>query len=711
MNDPHNNAHTYSHYVNNMFTQNLSGLNFSTGSQLFDTLIIVNTIPFLISYFSSLLTAMFTFFVDLFKIWIPIFNLRIISYFKKRVIGETKYYYKLNNDNYIYHFLIDNVLKKSNGDDIMWYKLKYLKNRVVSEGLEFKRSVAVKENVKIKNYVEEYLTYTNNTFIISENENKAVLSTAFINTNNIYTGITSQPKPFTKAITLRYNSNLIFKINKSPDDLYIKIVVKNNTDSGLELLNKLYCMLNNRFNMQNEAIFYNKLHLSNSQYKGIICSLNKRFHTNDLRFLKYLSEVNYEPCGKLYENTMNNKIMELNIKNDTDFIEDLNKSELNFIDHHNNVLSSKELNDMIQKYFYRASKIQRLGYFYYKNALVVINFADELMDRVLVNSALTETSLSLTIYIFSHGAAINGDYVDDVFKYLISKCAEPTNVLLNQSKKKMQFNIRRNGQWSDTTMDTKTYSSIFLPHKIKNEIVSEVTNFISKKNLYTEFEIPHRKGILLYGPPGTGKTSIVRAISYEHQLPIYSIDLNDDEINDSTIQGIINSMPKYNKILLFEDIDSAFADKEKLKKEVREITELNDKNETIKKDIKFLTYSGLLNALDGVSSNHYGTITIMTTNNIEKLGSALIRPGRMDLLYELKECDRDQMLEMVEYFYVRLTKHSGGKLLKNYKNIIQMFVRLYVDSYGNTKVKPCDLQSYLLKFIDAPDEMFNNSIK
>ena len=42
---------------------------------------------------------------------------------------------------------------------------------------------------------------------------------------------------------------------------------------------------------------------------------------------------------------------------------------------------------------------------------------------------------------------------------------------------------------------------------------------------------------------------------------------------------------------------------------------------------KYLTYSGLLNALDGVLSNQNGVITIMTTNHIEKLGDAFLRPG------------------------------------------------------------------------------------
>ncbi len=42
-----------------------------------------------------------------------------------------------------------------------------------------------------------------------------------------------------------------------------------------------------------------------------------------------------------------------------------------------------------------------------------------------------------------------------------------------------------------------------------------------------------------------------------------------------------------------------------------------------------LTFSGFLNAIDGVRSQE-GRIIIMTTNYKEKLDPALLRPGRVD---------------------------------------------------------------------------------
>ena len=63
-----------------------------------------------------------------------------------------------------------------------------------------------------------------------------------------------------------------------------------------------------------------------------------------------------------------------------------------------------------------------------------------------------------------------------------------------------------------------------------------------------------------------------------------------------------------------------------------------------------LTFSGFLNALDGVRSLD-GTIVIMTTNHRDKLDPALIRPGRCDLQIEFNLASETQMLGMFKKFY------------------------------------------------------------
>ncbi|OJD21155.1 hypothetical protein ACJ73_07507 [Blastomyces percursus] len=57
-----------------------------------------------------------------------------------------------------------------------------------------------------------------------------------------------------------------------------------------------------------------------------------------------------------------------------------------------------------------------------------------------------------------------------------------------------------------------------------------------------------------------------------------------------------------------------------------------------RKSLGNVSLSALLNALDGVSSQE-GRLLIMTTNHIERLDDALIRPGRVDrqVLFQLAD--------------------------------------------------------------------------
>jgi hypothetical protein len=63
-----------------------------------------------------------------------------------------------------------------------------------------------------------------------------------------------------------------------------------------------------------------------------------------------------------------------------------------------------------------------------------------------------------------------------------------------------------------------------------------------------------------------------------------------------------------------------------------------------------VTFSGLLNALDGVAAAE-GRILFMTTNHIHRLDSALIRPGRVDLKVHLNWATKSQIRQLYATFY------------------------------------------------------------
>lgn len=63
-----------------------------------------------------------------------------------------------------------------------------------------------------------------------------------------------------------------------------------------------------------------------------------------------------------------------------------------------------------------------------------------------------------------------------------------------------------------------------------------------------------------------------------------------------------------------------------------------------------MTFSGLLNALDGVASSEE-RIIFMTTNHFSQLDPALIRPGRVDLQEFLDDAVGEQAKRLFVKFY------------------------------------------------------------
>jgi mitochondrial chaperone BCS1 len=63
-----------------------------------------------------------------------------------------------------------------------------------------------------------------------------------------------------------------------------------------------------------------------------------------------------------------------------------------------------------------------------------------------------------------------------------------------------------------------------------------------------------------------------------------------------------------------------------------------------------VTFSGFLNALDGVASGEE-RIIFLTTNHIDRLDPALIRPGRVDLAVLVGDADPEQARILFTNFY------------------------------------------------------------
>lgn len=181
---------------------------------------------------------------------------------------------------------------------------------------------------------------------------------------------------------------------------------------------------------------------------------------------------------------------------------------------------------------------------------------------------------------------------------------------------------------------TRELGSVVLGKGKKDAIVNDVKRFLERDRWYAERGIPYRRGYLLHGAPGSGKSSFITALAGHLDFNICLLNLSERGLTDDKLNHLLSNAPD-RSILLLEDVDAAFLGRQQAAEDGYQAS---------------VTFSGLLNALDGVASGE-SRIIFMTTNHIEKLDPALIRPGRVDLIAELGDAEREQVEELMVRFY------------------------------------------------------------
>ena len=190
--------------------------------------------------------------------------------------------------------------------------------------------------------------------------------------------------------------------------------------------------------------------------------------------------------------------------------------------------------------------------------------------------------------------------------------------------------------------------SVILKTGERERLVADVEKFKASKSRYRHLGVPYHRGYLLYGPPGTGKTSLVSAIAGKFAMSIYAINLTD--FVDRTLMKAINDVPQ-GAIVLFEDVDCMSSTKARSDPEKKPAGTPPDKPDQKSLADKFgVTMSGLLNVLDGFHAPD-DVLFMMTTNKIEALDPALLRPGRIDYRLYLGVASEQQKLELYRRFF------------------------------------------------------------
>lgn len=176
--------------------------------------------------------------------------------------------------------------------------------------------------------------------------------------------------------------------------------------------------------------------------------------------------------------------------------------------------------------------------------------------------------------------------------------------------------------------------SVVLDTGVSEKVEQDVKAFLQRRQWYADRGIPYRRGYLLHGPPGSGKTSYIQALAGSLSYDICLLNLSERGLGDDKLNHLLSNAPERSFILI-EDVDAAF----------------NKRVQTSEDGYQSsVTFSGFLNALDGVASGEE-RIIFMTTNHLGQLDPALIRPGRVDLSMLVDHASPTQARTLFTRFY------------------------------------------------------------
>ncbi|KAI9034836.1 BCS1 and AAA domain-containing protein [Aspergillus affinis] len=282
-------------------------------------------------------------------------------------------------------------------------------------------------------------------------------------------------------------------------------------------------------------------------------------------------------------------------------------------------------------------------------------------------------------------------------------------------------------QWTRmASKKPRSLSTVIMDSELKSGIVQDIENYLHPRtrSWYQSRGLPYRRGYLFYGPPGTGKSSLCFGIASLVQLEIFMVSLSAGDLDENGLALLFQSLPN-RCIVLFEDVDQAGIRKRgtdiplsRNRYKTDEITECDSlEYHSSERRSSGITLSALLNVIDGVSAQE-GRILIMTTNHIEKLDDALLRPGRVDMKVPFHHVDSSAIQQLFLTFFLKPTDAlvMGGKELTNSIDSplttaspdwaiddIMKWSHVFGDKVPQGRYTAAEVQNYLLPYRNNPE--------
>lgn len=316
---------------------------------------------------------------------------------------------------------------------------------------------------------------------------------------------------------------------------------------------------------------------------------------------------------------------------------------------------------------------------------------------------------------------------------------------------------------------SRDISTVIMPPNEKQHLLQDVREYLNPVTMrwYAQRGLPYRRGYLFYGPPGTGKTSLSLALAGELKLPLYILSLSTGSLTDETLTMLFVGLPR-KCIVLLEDIDCAgvhrnggitddSSDEESDTSEDDDAGSGDDSSAAGSKKAPStksasssssskpktgaaaggktasggksgsagkpgsasassqaarhprisVSFSGLLNAIDGVAS-HEGRILIMTTNHRERLDSALIRPGRVDVQIEFGYAGKGTLSEIFRELYKEIGERGSAEKRLSEREMVNRLAEEFAQKIPEDRFTPAEVQGFLISYKGQPMRALEN---
>lgn len=213
------------------------------------------------------------------------------------------------------------------------------------------------------------------------------------------------------------------------------------------------------------------------------------------------------------------------------------------------------------------------------------------------------------------------------------------------SKKTLDFNSKpwehhnylEAADWAWETMPSIPWDDIIMDATAKTAMKEEATTFFTSLDLFKNFNLTWKRGIIFHGPSGTGKTAIIKALMAtlaegQYLVPsVYANFTSQHDVYPSRINDMFSRARQTAPCLLvLENLDSLMSEDHR---------------------------GTFLEELD--NGNNDGILILGSVRNIQELNPAIRdRPGRFDTKYYCKLPGHDERVAFAKQWKAKLDKYN-----------------------------------------------------